>query len=99
MLRFSREYTKLKQPIFTTIRKNTGHYKEGYTYRVKTPTESYTARCIGSTPIKKVDITESLARFDADCFRYELISMLEGWYGLDFNDLVLLTFWREFCLI
>ena len=96
MLRFSKEYSKLRQPIFTAIRKNTGHYEEGYAYEVKTPTGSYMAYCIGDTPIKKVDITESLARFDADCGRDELIAMLEGWYGLDFNDFVLLTFWKKF---
>lgn len=95
MLRFSKEYTKLKKPIFTTIRKNTGHYREGYVYEVKTLSEKYKARCIGDTPIKKIDITEGLARFDADCSKNKLITMLENWYGKDFNNFVLLTFWRE----
>ena len=43
----------------------------------------------------KKDITEELAQSDADCSREELIAMLEGWYGKEFDNFVLLTFEKE----
>ena len=96
MMRFSREYRKLKENIFTTIRKNSkGVYDVGRFKKVVTPKQEFGAYIIGSRPLKKAEITEELAQSDADCSRVELIKKLDGWYGKDFDDFVLLTLERN----
>ncbi len=90
MMWFSKNYLKLNQNIFTTIRKNTGYYKLGNIYKIKTPTKEFKARLIEHRKIDKNYITEQLAQNDADCSRAELIAMLEGWYGKKCDDYVLL---------
>lgn len=91
MIRFSKDYSKLKNPVFTTIRKNTSHYRIGSVHAIKTPSNSFVAKITDSIPLRKTNITEDLAESDADCSREELIGMLEKWYGKEFNDFVLLT--------
>ena len=48
-----------------------------------------------SETMAKNEITDSLARYDADCSKAELIAMLEKWYGKDYDDFLLLTLKRE----
>jgi hypothetical protein len=93
-MRFSEEYSKLRKKEFTTIRKNTGYYKVGSVRRITTPRQEFRAKVISSTPLAKRDITEELARKDADCSRDKLIEMLERWYGRRFDDFALLRLRR-----
>ena len=47
------------------------------------------------SPIKKEDITDFIALYDADCsHKWELIEMLDKWYGREFNDFVIITLER-----
>lgn len=92
---FSKDYSKLDQNIFTTIRKNSIIYRIGNIYKIKTPTKEFKAMVIGRWLMEKAHISEQLAYNDADCSRDELIAMLEKWYGKEFDDFVLLTLEKE----
>jgi hypothetical protein len=94
-MKFSKNWTKLEQDVFTTIRKNTNYYYPNKLIKIRTPKAEFLARIIERTFIKKEDITEDIARKDADCSREELITILEGWYGKQYNDFVFLTIRRE----
>lgn len=94
-MKFSKDYSKLDEPIFTTIRKNTSHYRLMRKCEIHTPTRFFKAYLIELKGLKKKQITEKLARSDADCSKTELIAMLEKWYGKDYDDFLLLTFKRE----
>jgi len=92
---FTKHYHKLNWFFFTTIRKNTGKYKLGNIYTMNTPTTKFKAKVIGLLPIKKKDITDDLARIDAEETKEGLIRMLDGWYGKKFDDYVLMTLWVQ----
>ncbi|GAH84992.1 unnamed protein product [marine sediment metagenome] len=95
-MKFSKDYSKLDKLIFTTIRKNTRHYRlPRRIWNIQTPTRKFKAYLIKLRKLKKKQITEKLARSDGDCSKAELIAMLEGWYGKEFDDFVLLTFQKE----
>ncbi len=94
MIRFSKEYSKLKEKEFTTIRRNTKYYKEDTIYTIRTPKNSFQAKTSTVVKIKKADITNELSLSDADCSKEALIQMLERWYGLKFDDFVLITMRR-----
>lgn len=94
-LRFSKEYSKLSQKCFTTIRINTSFYKLNRTYTIHTPNQTFIAKIISRKLIKKVDITDDLAQQDADCDAKTLREMLEKWYGKKFDDFVILTLRRK----
>jgi len=93
MIRFSKNWEKLGWIVFTTIRKNTGSKKIGQVHTIKTPNEIFKAKVIGLYPIKKAEITNDLASVDANMNRIDLVSMLEKWYGRDFDDFILITLW------
>ena len=92
---FTKEHSKLKNSSFTTIRKNTGYYRAGNTYTVMTPSEKFKARVQSIIPLKKSDITDELALTDADMTADELRSMLESWYGRQYDDFVLIKLVRR----
>ncbi len=95
-MKFSKDYSKLGNQIFTTIRKNTRYNRvlgnTGSSILIMTPTRQFWAQIIEKNEIKKNQITEKLANSDADCSRAELITMLEKWYGKEFDDFLLFTF-------
>ena len=90
-MRFSKEYKKLSYPVFTTIRRNRGYYKEGQKINVLTPEQNFRAEVVSIRPICKVNITKTVALRDADCEPGELIKMLTDWYGSKSNHLILIT--------
>lgn len=92
---FTREYQKLKNKQFTTIRKNSGYYRWGATYKIKTPTETFKAIVTHFKPITKKEITDKVALADAECSAIELKKMLEKWYGKTYDDFIILTLERE----
>lgn len=94
-MRFSKDYSKLNQSTFTTIRKNTIAYVVGNIYTVKTPTQEFKVEVTHKQPLRKAGITEDLAVSDADCSRRELITMLEKWHGKKFDNFALLFLRRE----
>lgn len=96
-MKFTKNYEKLGWVIFTTIRKNTGRYKLSNTYTMITPIGKFKAKVIGICPIKKKEITDDLASVDLGIgeIKERLIRMLEGWYGKDFDDYVLITLWVQ----
>ena len=97
MIRFSKDYSKLSRGTFATIRKVSNHYAIRSIHTIKTPTRKFKAQIIAGEAILKKNITDGLARLDADCSRSELIAMLEKWYGKSFDDFVLLTLERIEC--
>lgn len=92
---FTKEYSKLSEPSFCTIRKNTGHYQLGRIYKIRTPEQLFRARVYASRAIKKKDITEYLARKDGSYSKKELILRLEKWYGKKYDNFILLYLARE----
>lgn len=98
-MKFSKDYSKFERKTFTSIRKNTRHYRVlgnlGKGLKIQTPTKEFRAYIIEKRELKKSQITEKLARSDADCTKAELVAMLEKWYGKEFDDFLLLTFLRE----
>ena len=95
MIRFSKNYSKLDIEAFTTIRKASPYYRIYSINKIKAPTKEFTAQIIEKEGIRKQDISDDLAHSDADCSRDELITMLEEWYGKEFDDFVLLTLERK----
>ena len=87
---FSKEYSKLLNDKFTTIRKRSTIYWPGSIVKITTPNQKFKATVISRTMIKKSYITEELAMSDADCSCNELIAMLNNWYGEEFDDFILL---------
>ena len=94
-MKFSKNWKKLSEPYFTTIRKNTGRYRLGSECTINAPRGKFKAYIIGLMMIKKEDITDMMAKYDAETDRNGLISMLEGWYGKTFNDYILITLKSE----
>ena len=90
-MKFSKQYEKLSDTVFTTIRKNNGFYNLWRTYSITTPQNKFRATIIGLTPIKKLDIFNALSLYDAECDKYSLCDMLEKWYGKKHDDYVLIT--------
>lgn len=93
-MKFSKDYSKLSKKRFTTIRKNTRRYKPENIYLIDTPKQKFKAKVISREYIKKEDITNFIALYDADCFRWELIALLDKWHGRDFDDFVLIILER-----
>lgn len=93
-MKFTKEYSKLKNTVFTTIRKYSGYYNYGGIYKIDTPEQTFKARVIALSPLHKDEIDNQLARIDADCSREELIGMLEKWYGEDFDDFMIMALLR-----
>ncbi|GAH35588.1 unnamed protein product, partial [marine sediment metagenome] len=88
-------YSKLSKKRFTTIRKNTRRYRPEGVYSIITPKQKFKAKVISRVYIKKEDITDFIALYDADCsHKWELIELLDKWYGREFNDFVLITLER-----
>lgn len=89
-MKFSKEYSKLKRKAFTTIRRNNGFYKVGQTITIKSPDQTFKAEIFQVDLITKEKISDAVAKFDADCTKEELITMLEKWYGKEYNDFVMI---------
>lgn len=95
-MKFSKNYSKLNYPIFTTIRRNNGYYKEGRTIQVNIPNnKSFIADIVGIRYITLKDITETMANRDADCSRKELIELMGTFYKENANDLILITLMKK----
>ena len=88
MIRFSKDWKKMDALVFTTIRKNTGSKSVGQIHTIKTPTKKFMAKIIGLWVMKKKDITEEFARYDAEMSREDMIALLGKWYGKSFDDFV-----------
>lgn len=90
-MKFSHHYTKLDYPIFTTIRQNKSYYKLGQQILIYEPNNIFKAEIVSIRKIIKNEITENIARRDADCSKEILIQKLKTWYGKEYNDFILLT--------
>ena len=94
-MRFSKNWTKLEQDVFTTIRKKTDYYYVNKLIKIRTPKGDFLAKIIDRKPMKKADITDDIAMKDADCSKEQLISILENWYGKNYDDFIFLTIRKE----
>jgi hypothetical protein len=90
-MKFSKEYSKLAYPIFTTIRHNGGYYKEGQKICVTTPKQQFHAEIVGIRYLTQKDITSTIAFRDADCGSQELFDLMNMFYKGRANDLILIT--------
>lgn len=96
-MKFSKSYKKLYQPVFTTIRKNTGYYKVGQTIQVTVQEKhTFSAEIASIRPIALKDITETMAMRDADCSRKELIELMCLFYKKEANNLILITLMKTY---
>ena len=89
-MKFSKDYTKLDHPIFTTIRQNRGYYKNGQRIKITTPTKQFFAEIVSIRNLKLYDITENIARADADCTKESLIKLMKFYYKDYANDLIII---------
>lgn len=64
-MRFSREYTKLQDHVFTTIRFHS-FYNEGQIIDCKTPLQIFEARVLVKFSVPFIEIPEGLLRYDTD---------------------------------
>jgi len=94
-MKFSKDWPKLKNQTFTTIRKRGNRYQLGRTYTIVSPSETFRAKLVSRETLKKSEISDGLARKDANCTRIELLKILEKWYGKEFDDFEILYLRRE----
>ena len=90
-MKFSKEYSKLQYPIFTTIRQNKGYYREGQVINVTTPKQQFKAEIVSIRKMSLINITTTIAHWDADCPTQALENLLVRFYKDKANDLILLT--------
>jgi hypothetical protein len=64
-MRFSRNYTKLQDRIFTTVRDHCA-YDEGQVIPCETPMEVFKARVLLKVPRKFKEVPECLLQYDTD---------------------------------
>jgi hypothetical protein len=64
-MKFSREYTKLQDRLFTTIRDHS-FYNEGQVIDCETPTGAFPARVLLKVAIRFRNIPEALLQYDTD---------------------------------
>lgn len=93
-MKFSKEYSKLAHPIFTTIRHNSGYYKEGQIIRIYTPDQEFMAEIVGIRHLQIKDITRTIAKQDADSTVEEIIALFKMFYKDKADDLILITLMR-----
>ena len=65
-MKFSREYTKLQDRVFTTIRADS-FYNEGEVLDCQAPTHSFRARVLLKIGMRFLDIPEAFLQYDTDC--------------------------------
>ena len=94
-MKFSSDYSKLAYPIFTTIRHNGGYYSEGQIIKIYTPKEEFRAQIVGIRYIGLKDITETIAKRDADMDVERIIGLFKMFYKEKANDLILITLMDE----
>ena len=90
-MKFSKSYSKLNYPIFTTIRQDKGYYKVGQIINVNTPETSFEAEILAIRELSNADITENMARVDADCSKQKLQGLMNLFYREKAEELILLT--------
>lgn len=90
-MKFSKDYTKLQYPIFTTIRQNKGYYQEGQKIRIETPTNNFWAEIVAIRQISLYNITPTIALRDADCSVSDIIKLFKKFYDDETDDLILIT--------
>jgi hypothetical protein len=64
-MKFSREYTKLQDRVFSTIR-SYSFYNEGQVLECQTPIRTFRARLLLKTTIRFRDIPEYFLQYDTD---------------------------------
>lgn len=90
-MKFSKQYSKLSYPVFTTIRQNKEDYQAGQIINIDTPKGTFKAEILSIRELFIEDITENMAQIDADCSRQDLIDLLKSFYEENIDDLILLT--------
>jgi hypothetical protein len=94
-MRFSKYYSKLSYPVFTTIRQNKGYYKEGQIINITTPKSKFSAEIVAIRYIKLNDITDTIAKYDADSSKKYLKELMCKFYKDKANDLILITLMKK----
>ena len=83
VLKFSRDWTKLQDRVFTTIRKSHPPYEgpEGESWSVQTPTKTFTAKLLLNTNTSIDDLSDSLLMYDTDSpTREEALQKINSFY-------------------
>lgn len=82
-MRFSREYTKLQDRVFSTIRAGSPYYFNGQKIVCETPTESFQVTVLWNSTVSLLDLPLRLLQYDTDmprASREEIISMICNLY-------------------
>lgn len=90
-MKFSKEYSKLKYPIFTTIRQDKGYYNLGQIINVETPEQVFKAEVVSLRKMTTNDLTVTMALRDADCSVQSLEELFKRFYKDNVGPLVLIT--------
>lgn len=83
-MRFSREYTKLQDRVFTTIRSGQPRYGAGHEIQCRTPGAFFNAKVLVALVSTLYDLPLELLRYDTDMFtstRGQIIEMILGLYA------------------
>ena len=91
-----KEWKKLSNPIFTTIRQDKGYYTVGQVINIQTPKEEFKAEIVSIRKMFENEITETLAQRDADCTREEFFDLLAKFYKGNTGRLILLTLMKKY---
>lgn len=80
-INFSKKYSKLDYDLFTSVRLDLGKYLIGEEIEATLHNEHFhNVIVIGISHIRLEDVTECLARFDADCSKEDFYELMRYFY-------------------
>ena len=80
-MRFTHDWQKLHEKLFTTIRKDGCCYQPGRTYGISTPSVQFRAKVLARQRIHLNEISNELALLDAEMSAQSLRKFLRKFYG------------------
>jgi hypothetical protein len=98
-MRFSREYTKLQDRVFSTIRFHS-FYNEGEILDCQAPTHSFRVRVLIKSAMRFRNIPEAFLQYDTDCPELsaaECREEIRSFYRHDppGDDYIMTIYWLE----
>lgn len=97
-IRFSKDYSKLEKPQFTTLRHPLStKYNEGETYLVESPSHSFKVECVNAGIVAIGQLTDKFLMQDTDnkSRHYALEELMSFYPDLDHCSEVLVVFLKQ----
>ena len=98
-MKFSREYTKLQDRVFTTVREG-DYYRVGQVIDCRPPEREFQARLLLKVQIRFRDIPEAFLQYDTDCPELsaaEIRNKIRSFYRRNAprDDWIMTIYWLE----